>query len=213
MWLDRLTGRGSRRPSRLHTANGRLVLTGVRDLGDGALACTTAILRKTLGYRVARPWISGNAFREMRAHLPSSAKVFEWGSGMSTVWFDRHCLEVHSVEDNIDWFNYIRTRVHSTQLYLLKCPAYAEKILDFPDSYFDLISIDGSDRDQCLECAVPKVRPGGMVVLDNTDSRAPDMLRAFEILKAITGCDVKEFSGWAPGNAFPQETTILTRRA
>jgi hypothetical protein len=46
---------------------------------------------------------------------------------------------------------------------------YATQIDGFPDGHFDLVLIDGRARSSCIHHAAPKVRRGGLLVLDNAD--------------------------------------------
>jgi predicted O-methyltransferase YrrM len=46
---------------------------------------------------------------------------------------------------------------------------YAKRIDEFPDDAFDLVLLDGEDRDSCIRAAARKVQCGGFVVLDNAD--------------------------------------------
>ncbi|MBC7901880.1 MAG: hypothetical protein H7Y27_00595 [Gemmatimonadaceae bacterium] len=46
---------------------------------------------------------------------------------------------------------------------------YAESIDKFPDNYFDLVMVDGRSRPSCLWHGIPKVKPGGLLVLDNSE--------------------------------------------
>lgn len=44
------------------------------------------------------------------------------------------------------------------------------KIIDtYPDKYFDLILIDGRSRPACIKHAMSKIRPGGYLMLDNSE--------------------------------------------
>lgn len=47
--------------------------------------------------------------------------------------------------------------------------AYASFIDQFPDASFNWVFIDGRARNSCLLHAMKKVKPGGRIVLDNTD--------------------------------------------
>ena len=47
--------------------------------------------------------------------------------------------------------------------------AYANKVLEFDDDYFDFVLIDGRSRVNCGINAIPKLKPGGMFVLDNSE--------------------------------------------
>lgn len=46
---------------------------------------------------------------------------------------------------------------------------YASSIDSYPDEYFDIILIDGRSRPACIKHAAPKLRNGGLIVLDNAD--------------------------------------------
>lgn len=65
--------------------------------------------------------------------------------------------------------------------------AYVGQIDAFPDGHFDLVLVDGRARPACLVHAAPKVRPGGVLLLDNSErdyytARLADTLRAFDAL-------------------------------
>jgi predicted O-methyltransferase YrrM len=47
--------------------------------------------------------------------------------------------------------------------------SYASFIDKFPDGYFDCVVVDGRSRPSCLAHALPKIRKGGIVVLDNSE--------------------------------------------
>lgn len=49
--------------------------------------------------------------------------------------------------------------------------AYCTFICQFKDEYFDLILIDGRARTSCLFHAIPKVKIGGFLVLDNAERK------------------------------------------
>lgn len=44
---------------------------------------------------------------------------------------------------------------------------YASYIDKYPDEYFDIIMIDGRARPSCWKHAVPKIKPGGYIILDD----------------------------------------------
>lgn len=46
---------------------------------------------------------------------------------------------------------------------------YVKFIDNYSDEYFDLILVDGRARPSCLKHAMPKVKPGGYLILDNSD--------------------------------------------
>lgn len=49
--------------------------------------------------------------------------------------------------------------------------AYSTFICQFEDEYFDMVLIDGRARTSCLYHAIPKVKMGGFLVLDNAERK------------------------------------------
>ncbi|HRH67179.1 MAG TPA: hypothetical protein PLU53_12830 [Bacteroidia bacterium] len=67
---------------------------------------------------------------------------------------------------------------------------YASSIDTYPDGYFDLVLVDGRSRASCIAHALPKIKRGGYLVLDN--SNRDYYLRAFQtILQTEYKCMVK----------------------
>jgi hypothetical protein len=46
---------------------------------------------------------------------------------------------------------------------------YASSIDQFPPAYFDFILVDGRSRPSCMAHAIPKLKRGGFLILDNSD--------------------------------------------
>jgi len=46
---------------------------------------------------------------------------------------------------------------------------YARAIDAYPDQYFDLVLVDGRARPSCIQQSVPKLKSGGLLVVDNTE--------------------------------------------
>jgi hypothetical protein len=65
------------------------------------------------------PWISLAAIDYLESILHPEARVFEWGSGGSTLFLASRARSVVSVEHNRQWFEQVRTR--AAQLGLTNC--------------------------------------------------------------------------------------------
>jgi predicted O-methyltransferase YrrM len=123
----------------------------------------------------SEPWLTRDALRAIKAFVHPNMRVLEWGSGKSTSWLARHVREVVSVEHDSEWHSRVKVMlsdagITNTQLMLADAASYAAQASRFPDGFFDLILIDGADRDGCIRAAATKVRPGGWVVVDNAES-------------------------------------------
>lgn len=46
---------------------------------------------------------------------------------------------------------------------------YANAISKFPNETFDLVLVDGRARPSCAAAAIPKLKPGGILILDNAE--------------------------------------------
>jgi hypothetical protein len=83
---------------------------------------------------------------------------------------------------------------------------YASSIDSFPDSFFDLVAVDGRARPSCIYHARRKVKIGGYLMLDN--SERAHYQRAKELL---SDWEKHEFYGPGPYNYCFSETTIWKR--
>jgi hypothetical protein len=64
-----------------------------------------------------------------------------------------------------------------------------------PDHTFDLVLVDGRVRTECMQHAIPKIRPGGHLMLDNSNNaEVAKMVRQLQESYPYT-----EFRGIAPG--------------
>lgn len=69
-------------------------------------------------------------------------------------------------EDYSDPNNYIS----SLPIYLnMNFRRYVLSINEFPDEYFDLVFVDGRARPSCITNSIPKIKPGGYLMLDNSE--------------------------------------------
>jgi hypothetical protein len=212
MWAS-LVGRTEFNRSRFHDQKGNLAIRSYTDIGDCIFALLTAGIRKSLGWRPAIPWVALPAWRYIKTKLPKDAVVFEWGSGMSTLWYEQNVGEVHAVEDDPVWHRSLSCRLKSAKTYLLKEEAYIKKISDFPDEYFDMIVIDGSQRYRCFLEVGKHLKRSGIMLIDNSDfdrTTYGDLWRIDQDLESRKdSLEIKRFTGWSPGNLFPQETTVV----
>lgn len=151
------------------------------------------------------PWITFSAIQFLKRILSSDMRVFEYGSGGSTLFFARRVSEVISVEHDDEWADKVHAKIAvegftNCRLQLVapqldtsgvrKNPAdpasyssrteqfvgydfssYVKTIDAYSDETFDLVVIDGRARPSCFLHALPKVRPGGHILWDNTDRK------------------------------------------
>ena len=68
-----------------------------------------------------------------------------------------------SIEEPLD---YLSNAKGAEQLTFEK---YAKSINQYPDGFFDLILVDGRARPSCIFHAIPHLKKGGLLVIDNND--------------------------------------------
>lgn len=136
------------------------------------------------------PCLSFGALKYIENFLNKDSKVFEWGSGTSTLWFSKISKIVFSIEHNTKWFKVVKgfiekEKIMNTKLRLIAPSQYSSdniycsgkdklnyeiyaKAIDDNDKVFDLILIDGRARVGCIFHSVKKIKPKGLIVLDNS---------------------------------------------
>lgn len=80
---------------------------------------------------------------------------------------------------------------------------YIESINKYPDKHFDLIFIDGRVRIACIQNSIRKIKPGGYLVLDNSDEKKYKLTQ--KILKNYKKLD---FFDIAPVNPYFKTSKI-----
>lgn len=143
-------------------------------------------------------------------HTPNSKlRVFEFGSGNSTLWWAKLATEVVAVEDDQDWYAYIAKNMppHATYHLAKDQATYLRALLDETRG-FDVIIVDGSYRPACIEICSEKLSEDGIIVVDDTEW---DILQPALALLTSKGFRRIEFYGLGPINGHPSGTSILYR--
>lgn len=129
------------------------------------------------GYRfVGRPFFVHEAILKLEELIQPGWRVFEWGSGASTLWLGADMMVRHavSVEHDREWYE--KTRVELGRYFVADVELvhadlggpYEKYIKSYPLGHFDLILVDGRNRADCLKYAPPHLKPGGLLVLDDS---------------------------------------------
>ena len=96
----------------------------------------------------------------------TDSKVFEFGTGYSTIWWQNKKADYYGVEDNGEWYHKIKEK--SKIKYETDLKKYMKTIYDY-DFKFDVIVIDGQVRFDCIKPAFEKIKDNGMIIFDNSD--------------------------------------------
>lgn len=107
-------------------------------------------------------------------HVHRQARVLEWGSGSSTLWFAARGCSILSVEHDPAWHKLVSERLVSPSLVL--CRDLGAGYFRPTESIgeFDLITIDGRQRCECARLVLDAVesgscKPGLILVFDDTE--------------------------------------------
>lgn len=179
------------------------------------------------------PWIVYEAIDWLESFLTREMQVLEWGSGGSTIFFAKRAQSVVTIEHDPAWYAALLRQLwqsNITNVRLVLCPpeeaetedeayastdaahkelsfrSYAEAIDSYPDRFFDLVVVDGRARQACIRHALVKIRPGGYLLLDNSDRPHYQSEKAL-----LSDWGRQEFYGPGPYNDYFWETTVWQR--
>jgi hypothetical protein len=178
--------------------------------------------------RLDVPWWTYGAIDVVDAWLGARSRpvrVFEFGSGASTIWLATRADEVISVEHHrgfaeqlqpsLDAYDHVTLRiVEPRKSEHPVVPSHKEGCagLDFADyvstldqseGEFDLIVIDGRAREACLDAGRSRLAADGMIVFDNSRRRRyRDAIRR-------SGLQELTIRGLVPTLPYPEQTSLL----
>ena len=139
------------------------------------------------------PWLAPDAIAWLDQNLRPEMRGFEWGSGRSTLWFARRLAHLISIESDAAWFAQVQQKITAAGLKHVDLrlipldhpesetyanqydplPANPAAILSLPDASLDFVVVDGWYRPVCAQAALAKLKPGGLLLIDNTDWQHP----------------------------------------
>jgi hypothetical protein len=133
------------------------------------------------------PWLTKSAVEILRDWLRSTDVAVEFGSGRSTLWFAGRVSNLTSIEHNSAWYSRVSKQLSDAGAlnvaYCLfdepECKAkaadsrYAAFTNEIPLNSVDLALIDGIYRGYCARAMVHRIRPGGLLVIDNVNWFVP----------------------------------------
>ncbi|WP_322937304.1 class I SAM-dependent methyltransferase [Nocardioides bizhenqiangii] len=187
-------------------------------------------LQDLLSYDV--PWWTFEASDRVAGFLSTrpQARVFEWGSGASTVWMSKRAGDVTSIEHDAEWGAIVEPVLPDNAVVKIASPRtaigdpaeersgkpgfegldFSEYVaaVDVTDGHFDLIVIDGRARGACFHRAVSRLAPGGVLVFDNVDrKRYRDAIASSPV-----AVDVEWTRGLTPALPYPTRTALVRLR-
>lgn len=127
------------------------------------------------------PWLTPDAIAILDSWLRPTDRGVEWGSGRSTRWFGNRVASLLSIEHDAEWYARVtRTLPPSVDYRMLDGQGYVDAGRELADSSLDFALVDGQThfRDACALLAIAKLRPGGMLIIDNANWFIPHETRS-----------------------------------
>jgi predicted O-methyltransferase YrrM len=153
-------------------------------------------------YRRTHPreaWLTPAANAILDSCLRKTDHGLEFGSGRSTLWFAQRVAVLDSVEHQPQWHKKVKGMLAEAglsnvnyHLHLRDSDAnpgdsgYVRVADSIPAHSLDFVLVDGIYREFCARAALDKLKPGGMLIIDNVnlylpcDSVAPNSIRRGE---------------------------------
>lgn len=155
------------------------------------------------------PWFVYSAVEFLDDRLPEDATVFEYGSGNSTLWWAERAANVHSVEHNPEWKDKMTSNVPENvrSLYCKLGEGYESSVLSSGELY-DVIILDGRNRDKCLGHSLNALSKRGVILFDDSDWEKYQ--KTISYLRSL-GFRQMPFRGMCPIEFRESETSIFYR--
>lgn len=159
------------------------------------------------------PWFTYSFIYFFEQRIKPRFKIFEFGSGNSTIWLSSFGCDISSVEHDEKWFRFLKPRFAKipnikSSLKALSNGSYSNSILD-DNRTFDIVIIDGRDRVQCCKNSLLALKSNGVIIWDNSERK--EYSEGYEFLEK-NGFKRLDFRGLGPINSKPWCTSVFYRK-
>jgi predicted O-methyltransferase YrrM len=161
--------------------------------------------------RLRLPWLPFRLIDELEAIVRPGSRVFEYGGGGSTLWYLDRGAVVVTVEHDQEWATALDRSISSDRWTLVRRPLadgyanYANAISSYPDDWFDMVVVDGRARPRCVRRARAKVKPGGLLLVDDV------YVEKYAAAAKGVAWPRRDVVGLAPAKLALGHTAVLTR--
>ena len=208
--LQKALKASDRRRTRFHTERGELMpLTAWWRL-------MRSVRTRLANAEPAEPWLVPAAVERLAELIRPHWSVLEFGSGASTAWYGARAGRVVAFEDDAGWHELVRARIEKAaldtcEIRYIPLRDFTAVASEFPACSFDLVVVDsneqpGATRTDCAAVARGLIKPGGFLVVDDSDIREYQPL--FEMFR---GWELERFVGVKHRPLMAVETAILRR--
>ncbi len=157
------------------------------------------------------PWLSPTSILFFKKYLEKDMVGAEFGSGSSTLFFAPRISKLYSVEHNEEWYHLINEKLTGLNCsnvdyrFVVQNDKsdfvddvfdleekrdfeirrdyvnYFRALNDIKDHSLDFAIVDGRARTECCHEILPKIKKGGILILDNSERKRYELV--FEQLK------------------------------
>jgi hypothetical protein len=153
------------------------------------------------------PWWPYNFTHFLNLRLRPEFKLFEYGSGNSTLYLQNKVSSIISIENNLLWFNKLSFLVHSRKnLIFVNDEDYVDAI---GSDKYDIICIDGIKRNECVYKCINNLTYNGIIIIDDTDRVEYNEAKLMLLESGFKNLD---FTGLAPCSINSNSTSIFYKK-
>ncbi len=155
------------------------------------------------------PWWTYPSVQFISPRISRGMRVFEYGSGASTLWWAARVTTVVACEYDAAWYKRMCAVIPQNVelVHASEKENYARQILGSGE-LFDVVTIDGEERVECARVCVRALKPDGIIVWDNSDRSKYQ--EGFDFLAGLKFRRL-DFRGLGPINVNAWSTSIFYR--
>lgn len=156
------------------------------------------------------PWCTYPFIKFIEPRLKKDFKVFEYGSGNSTLWYSKRVDEITAVENDLDWYKNVSSSIPANANIIYsdlnyEDGEYSQQVTKTGKKY-NIIIIDGRDRVNCIKHSINSLTDDGVIVFDNSNLAKYSEGNRFLITKGFNKID---FWGLSPVTGHNNCTSIF----
>lgn len=144
--------------------------------------------------------------------LQKTHRLFEFGSGYSTLFYSKRAGEVTSVEHDRYWYDKVSAMV-GAKAAVLHIPEDADgaycRSIHMQDTTYDIVIVDGRDRVNCVVQSFMRLTNKGVIIVDDTERESYQGVFAMAQERGFKGLD---FVGLKPIGNVSSRCTLFYRQ-
>ncbi len=158
------------------------------------------------------PWNTYPFLKFIEPRLKKNYDVFEYGCGNSTIWYSERVNSIIAVENDKEWYEKIKMHLPGNAQVIyreLKYGGEYSREVENQEKQFDIIIIDGRDRENSVRNSIKKLKKEGVIIFDNSE-----LVQYQAAVKHLTDHQFKHIAFWgmSPITAHYTSTSIFYRK-